>query len=205
MLYLTGLSGLKKKDVEDSDKQDLSTSIFRKLKHSRGISACDLCSADLQSREKNIGQAYHIYLRQLFSSQMRDTQLPHLCLVKLADPTHPLRSDAVVARWALIFLAFAMCPLACSILTVHQALQCLGDVLVRQGMDNDALSILTVALDGSTWMDVHQSRAECMRTLGDLHFHTGNFTKHPPFGQRPDHCLSSSYKRRQLRKSIIGL
>jgi hypothetical protein len=44
-------------------------------------------------------------------------------------------------------------------------------------MDNDALSILTVALDGFTWMDVHQSRAECMRTLGDLHFCHGELHK----------------------------
>ncbi|KAF8175973.1 hypothetical protein K438DRAFT_1979480 [Mycena galopus ATCC 62051] len=36
-------------------------------------------------------------------------------------------------------------------------------------MDDAALSILTLALEGFTQMDVHQGRAECMRTMGDVH------------------------------------
>jgi uncharacterized protein HemY len=37
-----------------------------------------------------------------------------------------------------------------------------------------ALSILMVALEGFTQMDVHQSRAECMNTIGKLYVRRGD-------------------------------
>jgi hypothetical protein len=39
--------------------------------------------------------------------------------------------------------------------------------LVQKDEDT-ATSLLTVALDGFTYMDVHRSRAECMLKLGDI-------------------------------------
>ncbi|KAJ7924199.1 hypothetical protein B0H13DRAFT_1864281 [Mycena leptocephala] len=54
-------------------------------------------------------------------------------------------------------------------LMVHQTLRRLGDVLVGQGADDTALSVLTVTLEGFTQMDVHQNKAECMRTIGDVY------------------------------------
>ncbi|KAJ7815336.1 hypothetical protein B0H14DRAFT_3476289 [Mycena olivaceomarginata] len=114
------------------------------------------------------------YMRLFAGLQSNDNELACLCLVKLADPTHLMDADGEVGRWAVVFLAFTMCPLARKMLAVHQALRCLGDVFAQQGTNDVALSILAVALDGFTWMDVHRSRAECMRTIGDVHMRRGD-------------------------------
>jgi predicted negative regulator of RcsB-dependent stress response len=50
----------------------------------------------------------------------------------------------------------------------------LGDALVGQGANDTALNILEVALEGFTLMDVHQSRAECKRTMGDVYLQRGD-------------------------------
>jgi predicted negative regulator of RcsB-dependent stress response len=60
---------------------------------------------------------------------------------------------------------------------LHQALRRLGDVLVGQGANDTALSILEVALEGFTQMDVHQSRAECMQTMGHVSVQCGDIDR----------------------------
>jgi hypothetical protein len=82
-----------------------------------------------------------------------------------------------VATWAFIFFAFVMRPVVRGKLPVHQALQSLGEVFTHQGEDEEALSILTIALEGFTWMGVHQGGAECMQTIGDIHFRHGELSK----------------------------
>ncbi|KAJ7794613.1 hypothetical protein B0H14DRAFT_2621750 [Mycena olivaceomarginata] len=73
--------------------------------------------------------------------------------------------------WAMgdCFLAYALRPQVRSRLLVHQALRRLGDLLMGQGADDTALSVLMVALEGFTQMDVHQSRAECMQAMGNVY------------------------------------
>ncbi|KAJ7486918.1 hypothetical protein FB451DRAFT_1168295 [Mycena latifolia] len=51
---------------------------------------------------------------------------------------------------------------------IHKALQFLGDVFLADDDQQTAVSLLTVALDGFTKMDVHRSRAECMLQLGNI-------------------------------------
>jgi hypothetical protein len=51
----------------------------------------------------------------------------------------------------------------------------LGEIFFSQKDENTARSLFTVALTGFTYMDVHQSRAECMLRLGDIyHVHSDN-------------------------------
>ncbi|KAF8164360.1 hypothetical protein K438DRAFT_1857957 [Mycena galopus ATCC 62051] len=97
--------------------------------------------------------------------------------MKLADPTEPVHAEKESARWAVVFLAFALRPVVRSPVTVHQALRRLGDMLTRQGADDAALNILAIALDGFTQMDVHRGRAECMRTIGDVYLRRGDLSK----------------------------
>jgi hypothetical protein len=47
-------------------------------------------------------------------------------------------------------------------------LQFLGDVILSQGDEYTSISLLTVALEGFTQMDVHCSRTECVLRLGDI-------------------------------------
>jgi hypothetical protein len=163
---------------------DTAASTFRNVQYPRGISFCEYCRADLQLREGNTLGAQAEYIRLFASLQSSDVETVLLCLEKLADPTHPVHDDTQVVRWAVVFLAFVMRPSARNMLAVHQALRCFGDVMAQQGMDNEALSVLTVALEGFTWMDVHRSRAECMRTIGDLHLRCGEFFKAPTFWKK---------------------
>ncbi|KAJ7897615.1 hypothetical protein B0H14DRAFT_3124550 [Mycena olivaceomarginata] len=51
---------------------------------------------------------------------------------------------------------------------VIQCLQFFGDIFLHQEDEDNAIALFTVALEGFTYMDVHQSRAECMLRLGDI-------------------------------------
>ncbi|KAF7336985.1 AAA domain-containing protein [Mycena venus] len=146
---------------------DAAAATFRSAGYPRGIAACDVFRADLLLREGGAPDARAEYVR-LFAALRSDDELACYCLAKLADPTCTVHGDAEAARWAAVFLAFTIRAPARNQLALHQALRCLGDVLAQQGEDDAARSVLAVALDGFTRMDVHQSRAECMRTMGDV-------------------------------------
>jgi hypothetical protein len=69
-------------------------------------------------------------------------------------------------RWTIIFLVYSIkCK---NRLQVHKALQFCGDTFLREQDEDTAITLFTVALAGFTYMDVHQSRAECMLKLGDI-------------------------------------
>jgi hypothetical protein len=59
-------------------------------------------------------------------------------------------------------------------LALHKALWFLGDAVVVNKDEDTAFTLYTVALEGFTYMDVHQSRAQCMLRLGDLADKQGN-------------------------------
>ncbi|KAF8207366.1 hypothetical protein K438DRAFT_1962295 [Mycena galopus ATCC 62051] len=156
---------------------DAAVSIFRNIQYSRDISFCDLFRADLLLREGDAGEARVEYIRLFAGVKTTEKDIACACLAKLADPANYMHIVTESARWAGVFLAFTMPTSAWNMVAIHQALRCLGDVLARQGADDTALSILTVALEGFTWMDVHQSMAECMRTMGEINFGRGEISK----------------------------
>jgi tetratricopeptide (TPR) repeat protein len=159
--------------------QNLRTAveIFRRINYPRGISLCEAHTADLKLCEGDTAGARHQYIRTFTDVYDIDNELACYCLAKLADSRHPVHTVPVVATWAFIFFAFVMRPAVRGILPVHQALQSLGNVFTHLGKDEEALSILTVALEGFTRMDVHRSRAECMQTIGDIHSRRGELSK----------------------------
>jgi hypothetical protein len=53
-------------------------------------------------------------------------------------------------------------------LDLHKALLFLGDVFISLGDNDTAHSLVTVALEGFIYMDIHRSRAQCLSRLGDL-------------------------------------
>jgi tetratricopeptide (TPR) repeat protein len=71
-----------------------------------------------------------------------------------------------VSLWTTVFFAHAFKYQ--NKLTVHKALSSMGHILLAMGDLSTAQSSFTVALEGFTWMDVHQSRAECMLHLGEI-------------------------------------
>lgn len=157
-----------------SHNLDAATMLFRNAQFPHGISWCECYRADVRHREGDLIGARAEYIRLFSAARESAEEIAYYCLARLADPTNPMHADMECERWAVVFLAYVLHQLVPSRLMVHQALRCLGDVLVGQGIDNSALSILTVALDGFTQMDVHQSRAECMRTMGDVYVERGD-------------------------------
>jgi hypothetical protein len=149
---------------------------FQTAQFPRGILLCQILAADLKVREGDNKGACTEYVRAFTSAYSNDdVELSRRCLSKLADSICPVHADSEIARWAVILLAFTMRTCHQNMLTVHQAMWFLGNILAQQDADDEALSILTVALEGFTWMDVHCSRAECMRTLGNVHSKHGEF------------------------------
>jgi hypothetical protein len=49
-----------------------------------------------------------------------------------------------------------------------KAFCCLGQIFAVEGDTETALSLFNVALDGFTFMDVHQWRADCMVRIADI-------------------------------------
>ncbi|KAF8160107.1 hypothetical protein K438DRAFT_1776647 [Mycena galopus ATCC 62051] len=180
---------------------DAAASLFQSTKQLHMMSSCAIIRAHLQLREGREDAARAEYIRLFSATQSEDRYLASGCLVKLADSANPVHTATDIARWAVVFMAFMMRRSARDILLLHDALRCFGDVLAEQGMDDTALSIFTVALEGFTWMDVHQSKAECMQSIGDLHMRCGELSKAATFWKeaRPLFEVSSQ------RKSVGGI
>ncbi|KAJ7508316.1 hypothetical protein B0H11DRAFT_1964331 [Mycena galericulata] len=70
------------------------------------------------------------------------------------------------AMCAVLYLAFAKKhKQKCE---VYKALQRLGQMFLANGDEGTAESLLIIALEGFTYMDVHFSQAHCMLSLGDI-------------------------------------
>ncbi|KAJ6457626.1 hypothetical protein C8R45DRAFT_1110397 [Mycena sanguinolenta] len=157
-----------------SRKLDTATSMFEKLQYPRGAIFCDYCRADLLLREGDARRAHLEYTRLIGDFLDGNNDVTSVCLAKLADPKN---SNEGYAHWAVVFLAHTMVSETRNILAIRQALRGLGDVFALEGDDEAALSVSTVALEVFTWMDVHESRAECMRTIGDMYLRRGEPSK----------------------------
>ncbi|KAK6996522.1 AAA domain-containing protein [Favolaschia claudopus] len=180
---------------------DTATSAFQAARYPRGISACELARADLLLREGQPAAAGVEYLRLLKSAGSSDDEIAVFCIMKLADPTHPVHGNAESGRWAVVYFAFTMRGPSRNQLALHQALRCLGDVLTHQGDDDSAFNVLEVALQRFTTMDVHQHRAECMRTMGDILF------KRKQFQNAREMWVAARplFKRSQQVKEVVGI
>jgi hypothetical protein len=62
-------------------------------------------------------------------------------------------------------------------LSIMKALHCLGIIFLAEGDDSTVSSLLHVALDGFTLIDVHQWRANCMVHMGDIFQRQGKITE----------------------------
>ncbi|KAJ7806530.1 hypothetical protein B0H14DRAFT_2610376 [Mycena olivaceomarginata] len=142
---------------------DVAMTLFRNGQYHRGIPLCDYGRAELQLREGNMVGARAQYVRIFTSLQGNDGW---------ADSARPLHGDEEVARWAVVFFAFAMHPMLSGASEMFSP---------GRGMEDAALNIFVIALEGFTRMDVHQSRAECMQTMGDIYIRRGELSKASTF------------------------
>ncbi|KAF8199368.1 hypothetical protein K438DRAFT_1933403 [Mycena galopus ATCC 62051] len=162
---------------------------------------CALARADLQLREGHKPAARAEYIRLFSATRSENHPLACYCLLRRADSTNPVHNATEIARWAVVLVSFIIRASTQDMLVPYEALRCFGDVLAEQGMDDTALNVLTVALNGLTWMDVHMSKARCLQSIGDLHMRRGEFSKASKFWTeaRPQFELSSQ------AKSVLGI
>ncbi|KAJ7480876.1 hypothetical protein FB451DRAFT_1446979, partial [Mycena latifolia] len=102
----------------------------------------------------------------LRSPRRMDTEVVSYCLERLGNACIWVPMDHVSSHWTVTFLAHSI--KVKQKLQIHKALQFLGDLYLAHGDQQTAVSLLTVALQGFTKMDVHRSRAECLLRLGDI-------------------------------------
>ncbi|KAF8200475.1 hypothetical protein K438DRAFT_1758701 [Mycena galopus ATCC 62051] len=142
------------------------------------IAECTMTLQKIESclrAQQDLGRIKRLFKQSELAAQLESSG------TELKEVLNFWHAAAAIARWAAVFMAFTLLPTVRDMWALYQSLRCFGDVLAAQGMDDSALNILTVALEGFTWMDVHHWRAQCMQSIGDLHLRRGEFSKAATF------------------------
>lgn len=144
--------------------------LSEKLEWTEGILSCEVFTALLYLRRGETQKATDAFLQSL-SAAYRYTDIAIWCLEKLGDPTYGMFRLDDTSRWAGIYFAFARKTK--NLGHTYQALRCLGDICLAQGDGDTALNIFLAVLEGSTEMEVHRLRADCMARIGDILMESG--------------------------------
>ncbi|KAJ7442413.1 hypothetical protein FB451DRAFT_1440110 [Mycena latifolia] len=139
-----------------------------------GLSWCDVIQATLYLREGSLGTAKSLLQTCAKFAQGTDAEMEAYCQERLGDISCWSDSEWT-PTWVTVFLVNAF--KSKQKLQIYQALRLCGNVFHIEGDQNTALSLFTIALEGFTYMDVHQSRAECMLRLGDISKMQGDLLK----------------------------
>jgi tetratricopeptide (TPR) repeat protein len=195
--------GVQKHDVQRNI--DLARSIFTTLNLKKWIIYLDIILADLYTRENNRLAAKRLFKKCLeLATEHSDIKL--LCFERLGNASS-WGADESTPGWTTIFLIYSLKLKAK--LQVYKASQFMGQMFLMHKDENTAISLFTVALMGFTYMDVHQSRAECMLRLGDTSGRCGDLLKAVELWEsaRPLFERSSQVKKVQCvddRLSCVG-
>ncbi|KAJ6539851.1 hypothetical protein DFH09DRAFT_1397007 [Mycena vulgaris] len=151
---------------------DTAKSIFNSFNYVVYGMMCDATMATLHLREGNLQSAKSLFHKCLSLFWRSRVDITNYCLERLGD-----RSlwDSTDWSWTIVYLVHA--SKSQQKLDVHKAVQFLGNIFRAEGDQDAAVSLLTVALEGFTQMDVHRSRAECMLQLGYISKENGDLLK----------------------------
>jgi len=130
---------------------------------------CDYVDAVLMLREGDTAAARMILERVIVKSP--DFEYTMLCLEQLANLDYGIYDCQTTLTWATIYLGSAI--RSKDKLSTMKALKCLGQIAAAEGETSTAMSLFQVALDGFTFMDVHQWRADCMLRMSKIHLDSG--------------------------------
>jgi tetratricopeptide (TPR) repeat protein len=137
------------------------------------IICCDTILADLYLREKDLTAAKRLF-KNCLKSALEHSEIKLFCLERLGNASSWGANESTPG-WTTIFLIHSLKLKAK--LRVYKALQFFGQMFLAQKDEATAISLFTVALEAFTYMDVHQSRAECMLRLGDISCRRGDLLK----------------------------
>ncbi|KAJ7495201.1 hypothetical protein FB451DRAFT_363826 [Mycena latifolia] len=145
---------------------DRAKQLFSSVGYSTGFILGDMIAAALYVNEGDLRKAKSLFQTCLKSMWGKSTEGVSYCLEKLGNTSLWHAVDHVSSSWTVIFLVLSL--KSKQKLQTHKALQFLGDVYLADDDQQTATSLLAVALEGFTEMDVHRGRADCMLRLGDI-------------------------------------
>ncbi|KAJ7817671.1 hypothetical protein B0H14DRAFT_3741639 [Mycena olivaceomarginata] len=153
--------------VEDSVLQTLiaARELAKELRWPHALVMCDISQCELDIRSGNGAKAY-TSLKCLVTNAELDAEVMFLTLESLGELSHGLCGVDETFGWATTYFAFARKTQDLG--HTYQALRYLGDTFLAQGDEETALNVFQTVLDGSTKMDVHRRRADCMSRIGDI-------------------------------------
>ncbi|KAJ6563268.1 hypothetical protein DFH09DRAFT_1278943 [Mycena vulgaris] len=161
--------------MEDVERKiNTAKSIFNSLGYVVYAMACDAVMGALHLRERNQPSAKQLFHKCLSLFWGNRAEMVNFCLERLGDGSLWDSTDWP-SSWTVVYLVHA--SKSQQKLDVHKALQFLGDIFCTEGDQDTAVSLLTVALEGFTQMDIHHSRAECMLQLGYISRENGDVLK----------------------------
>jgi hypothetical protein len=135
----------------------------------------DQIFADLALRDGDHMTAYLLFAQIFTLSRDICMEEALVCLSRLADLSAKLGNAKTTMHWAGILLILALKSEDKH--SLMKSFLCLGQIFVAQGDDETALSLFNVALEGLTFMDVHQWMADCMVRIADIFEHRGESMK----------------------------
>ncbi|KAJ7181201.1 hypothetical protein C8R46DRAFT_1319993 [Mycena filopes] len=146
--------------------QNLETAYktFISAHHVRGQRFCDMLSGHLNLREGDTTSARALFQDCLKPSLGKDIEVIIYCMEQLADLTQWPTQFHGQSKWPMLYLC--QVHKSKSRLGLIKALLFIADIFKDD--DVTVQSLLTVAQEEFTFMDVHHSRARCMMRLGDL-------------------------------------
>ncbi|KAJ7085276.1 hypothetical protein C8R44DRAFT_752873 [Mycena epipterygia] len=143
---------------------DKAKMLFSSIQLKSGLIYCDIVLADLKLREGDFVATRDIFQKYLQWSWTRHGEVSLYCLERMANIKIWRTCDFHwTSTCAAVYAAYA--SKTHENLALHNALCFLGDVL------------LSDALEGFMYMDVHHSRVDCMLRLGDIAKSQGNHAK----------------------------
>jgi tetratricopeptide (TPR) repeat protein len=175
---------------------DAAGMIFERVNYSTGLAYCEMFRAALDIREGRQSAARRLFEKCLQSAWGKDPEAVKYCLEKVGAGDQWGPGNQMSFLWTVTFLVHSVKSKLR--LELHKALQYLGDAFQTQGHEETAISLLTVALDGFTQMDVHCSKAECMVRLGDISKLNGDELKAVELWETARPLFQRSSQMRQL-------
>ncbi|KAJ6586408.1 hypothetical protein DFH09DRAFT_1359742 [Mycena vulgaris] len=154
-------------------------SSFESIVNPTGVTFVEVFLAYVDIRDGYLAKARLSLEASFARTRGKDQETSILCLNKLGDPTCKLADVRSTFGWTLVLLAFALN--GNNHIAIYHALRCLGDLFIAEADDETALSLLHVALDGFTAMDIHRSRGDCTLRMGDIFQRRGDVEKAAEF------------------------
>ncbi|KAJ7644945.1 hypothetical protein FB45DRAFT_1116920 [Roridomyces roridus] len=152
---------------------DMAQTFLEGAGHFTGSHIINMILGDLRLRQGNFAAAKKLFRGCLAWGWTAHVDVSSYCLERMAD----------IGRWqpadfdwtstsVFVYLAFA--KKVKQKLAVYKAVCFMGDVFLALDEPATAETLLNIALEAFTSMDVHRSRGDCMIRLGDLAWRRGD-------------------------------